>query len=207
MKYSAAATAFLLGLLAGTVVVTDAGWDQIQIDDDGITFKVRRYDDGRTTPYRLIFSDGDTSLYRIRYDGRVTYFKAGSEKYNVKYRRNGNIRKVIRKDNGARTLLADDLSEDFVETEGRLDEGISAEGASPTEHRHLTYACEDCEEAWDVVCGPALSYICELVGNEIFGTVGSQSIDTACDQFGSLCGSLSAGEACDGECVEGQTIS
>ena len=206
MKSSTAATTFLLGLLAGTVVVTDAGWDQIKIKDNGITFKVRRYDDGRTTPYRLIFRDGEKSLYKIRYDGRVTHFKGGSEKYKVKYRGNGDIREVIRKDNGVRMLLADDLNEDFVETEDLLDESISAEGISPTEHRRLTYACDDCEEAWDVVCGPALSYICELVGNEILGTVGSQSVDTACDQFGSLCGSLSAEEACDGECVEGQTF-
>ena len=82
-------------------------------------------------------------------------------------------------------MLADDLDQDIM-------------------HRRLQYACYDCEEAWDVVCDITLPIICQLVGNEVLGTVGAQAVDTTCTQFGDLCDSLSAAEVCDGNCVEGK---
>ena len=208
MKPSTVATASLLGLLAGTVVVTEAGWNQISIRDGGINFKVRRYDDGRAIPYRLIFTANNIkSNYAIRVDGRVNQLKAGTEKCKVRYTGDGSIRKVVRKDNGARMLWHDELDkEDFSDMEDPIDEDVPFEDMSSTEYRRLasSYACEDCEEAWNVVCGPALAYICELADNAVFGTTGAQSVEIACDQFGNLCDSLSADVACDGHCVEGK---
>ena len=207
MKPSTASTATLLGLLTGTVVVTEAGWNQIRINDSGMNFKVRRYDDGRVVPYRLIFKENNIeSNYVIRVDGSVNQLKAGTEKYRVKYNGDGSIKKVVRKDNGARMLWHDELDkEDFSDMEDPIDEDVPLEDMPSTEYRRLvsSYACEDCEEAWNVVCGPALAYICELTGNAVLGTTGAQSVEIACDQFGNLCDSLSADVACDGHCVEG----
>ena len=202
MKPSIVATASLLGLLAGTAVVTEAGWNQISIRDSGINFKVRRHDDGRAIPYRLIFTANNIkSNYAIRVDGRVNQLKAGTEKYKVRYTGDGSIRKVVRKDTGARMLWHDEL-----DMEDPIDEDVPLEDMVSIEHRRMasSYACEDCEEAWEVVCGPALTYICELTGNAVLGTTGAQSVEIACGQFGNLCGSLSAEVACDGHCVEGK---
>ena len=208
MKPSTASTASLLGLLTGTVVVTEAGWNQIRINDSGINFKVRRFDDGRVVPYRLIFKENNIeSSYAIRVDGSVNQLKAGTEKYKVKYNGDGSIKKVVRKDNGARMLWHDELDkEDFSDMEDPIDEDVPLEDMPSTEYRRLasSYACEDCEEAWNVVCGPALAYICELTGNAVLGTTGAQSVEIACDQFGNLCDSLSADVACDRHCVEGK---
>ncbi|CAM9708474.1 unnamed protein product [Ascophyllum nodosum] len=206
MKPSTVVMASLLGILTGTVVVTEAGWNQISINDSGINFTVRRYDDGRAVPYQLIFKANNIkSTYDIRVDGSVHLLKAGKEKYEVRYNGDGSIKKVVRQDNGARMLWHDELDkEDFSALEDPIDEDIPLEDMFSTEYRRLTssYACEDCEEAWDVVCGPALAYICELTGNAVLGTAGAQSVEIACDQFGNLCDSLSADEACKGHCVE-----
>ena len=208
MKPSTVVMASLLGILTGTVVVTEAGWNQISINDSGINFTVRRYDDGRAVPYQLIFKANNIkSTYDIRVDGSVHLLKAGKEKYEVRYNGDGSIKKVVRQDNGARMLWHDELDkEDFSALEDPIDEDIPLEDMFSTEYRRLTssYACEDCEEAWDVVCGPALAYICELTGNAVLGTAGAQSVEIACDQFGNLCDSLSADEACKGHCVEGK---
>lgn len=177
MKYLTVAKVMLLGLLAG--MITETISNQITVRDDSYIFRVRRFDDERVQLYRLVIKASFTSIFVIRFDGRVTSFKAGTEKYLIEYdEETGEILEVISTVNGERMLL-------------------------PDQDSPLNYACDDCEDAWDVECGPALSLICELVGNEELGTIGSQAVDIACIQFGGVCANLTAEAACSGNCVGG----
>lgn len=191
----------LLGLLAGPTSVARAGRDEIIVHEGGITFRVARYDDGRKKPYLLKFwaSGVKTSKYRFKQDGRVGSIKAGTEKYSVWHKRNGSFKKVVRKDAGGRMLLGDENAEENQQIDqGGIDEGGQA---VQFEHRRL-YACDDCDEAWDIVCNVGVPTICNLRDNETLGTKGDSSVAIACETFGIACSKLSADEACDGQCIE-----
>lgn len=57
----------------------------LQVTEGGIEFKVDRFDDGRSNPYRVTFRDGDgvRSIYKFSTAGAVARIEAGSEKYKV----------------------------------------------------------------------------------------------------------------------------
>lgn len=69
------------------------------------------------------------------------------------------------------------------------------------EHRRL-FACEDCEEAWDAVCGQGLASVCDLQDyGSPFLENAVTSIDNACISFAVACASFtSASDACAGQC-------
>lgn len=58
-------------------------YQQLKIPENGYTFRVSRFDDGRKTPYRIYFwNEALTgSSYRFDGNGDLVYFKAGSEVY------------------------------------------------------------------------------------------------------------------------------
>lgn len=73
-------------MLAGTVSVTEAAKERLTVEEDGISFKIDRYDDGRRIPYRLVFKeDGARSTYKFDTAGMVTNIKVGTQKYKVSF--------------------------------------------------------------------------------------------------------------------------
>lgn len=76
----------LLGLLLAGVGVSDAARETMSVTEDGITFTVVRYDDGRNKPYRLKFSENGTpSLFMLNSASQVTNVKIGErERYTVR---------------------------------------------------------------------------------------------------------------------------
>lgn len=203
MKRLVVAATSLLGLFASTVTLTLANFDQVSIRTDGVIFRVRRYTNQPTQPYRLVVKSSGTSTFFIELDGRLSTLNAGTEQYRVVYDTNGDILELRRTDSEGRMLLANYPHGDTSERRELSAEGVPAEAVSSDGHRRLDYACDDCEEAWDIVCSLALTYICELDGNDILGTNGAQAVGIACGDFGSLCNSLSADAVCAGRCVEG----
>ena len=81
-------------------------------------------------------------------------------------------------------------------------EGDNAEDASERAammRRHLTETCEDCEKAWDTVCGDGLTSLCYLEEGygSVFGPMATESIETMCSTFWSACAGTSAGDVCE----------
>lgn len=188
----------LLGVLASTAKLTRAAQEEVRVEEDGITFRVGRFDDGRTNLYALDFwvSGLKMSRYRFNVNGRVGYIRATAERYVVRYYGNGSLREVDRKDTGGRMLLADENAE-----EAQLElEDLNEENDVLFDHRRL-YACEDCVSAWDAICTGGVSSICNLLGNDALGTAADTSIEIVCETFVNVCARLSAEEGCDGQCT------
>lgn len=186
----------LLGLSSGPAVFTEAR-ERVTVRADGIRFFVSRYE-GRTKPYGVRFSTSATGLadFRFKEDGKVDYIRVDTEKYVVRYRvSNGRLRKVIRKDSGARMLEGEEDLEDYMED--------AEEGAADLGHRSL-YACGDCEDKWNAVCGEGIRTVCDLIDHPSLGTKGVAAVDVMCNSFASACESESAEAVCEGECIDGE---
>lgn len=68
----------------GTITFADAARERVTAEEDGITFKVDLFDDGRSNPYKVSFKqDGTLSTYRLDDDGKVAKINIGSDKYKV----------------------------------------------------------------------------------------------------------------------------
>lgn len=94
---------------------------------DGIAFKVSRFDNAQSKPYFVNFKDYGVRLkFTFKTDGSVKNIKVGTEKYRVVYRTNGDLRRVVRTDYRARMPQTEDIKENTM-----------------FDHRHL-YACHDC---------------------------------------------------------------
>lgn len=103
----------LLGLLAssGNVPAAEAAREGITVEAGDTTFSVDRFDDGRSKPYRVTFTeeDGVKSIHRFSETGFVTNIVVGgSEKYKVLYDSNGDLSEVrlTASSSGRRDLLA-----------------------------------------------------------------------------------------------------
>lgn len=181
MNISTVAKVWLFGLLTSiALIVTEAAFNQITVKDDGVIFRVRRFDDAREKLYRLVIKTDIISIFVIKFGGRVASFMAGPENFLVEFSADdGNLADVVPIPHGDPMNLSD-----------------------PTVP--LDYACNDCEEAWNDVCLSAETFICALVGHPIFTTTDSQdTLNIACNQFVMLCERLNAEAACSGNCVEG----
>lgn len=78
----------LLGVLmacaVGTITFADAARERMTVEEDGITFKVDLFDDGRSNPYKVAFTQGGTqSSFRLNGAGKVAKINVGSDKYKV----------------------------------------------------------------------------------------------------------------------------
>lgn len=145
------ASIFGVFTLLATITATHGAKERMTVTEGSIKFKVDNYDDGRNRPYQVKFTTDDVfSRYKFEPDGLIRYIKAGTEKYRVVYRSDGSLRRVKRTDSGARMLA------EFGE-EGDL-EDFSEEGTEFA-HRRL-YACDDCEIAWNAVCGVGITSLC-----------------------------------------------
>lgn len=85
MKMLGAGSLSLLGVVLSSVCISDATRETMSLTEGGVTFEVVRYDDNRSTPYRLKFrQDGTGSLFQFKADTHVTTISAGSNKYKVR---------------------------------------------------------------------------------------------------------------------------
>ena len=178
MKFSTVAKAWLLGLLAAiAVMVTDATLNELTVTDDGVIFKLRRFVDERVHLDRLIVKATFTSIFVIRSDGRVTSFNAATNRFSVEY---------------------DEITGEITDVIGPVEWGPGGNNTKPI---FVNYDCDDCEEAWEVLCGPALGHICDIPD---FITANYQNFqELTCTQITDVCASLTAEATCDGNCVEG----
>lgn len=96
-----------------------------------------------------------------------------------------------------------------LEASGRRASALDEDGLlvdHGRKHRRL-FACEDCVEAWDAVCGKGVPSVCELVGyGSPITDAAAASIATMCEKFGSACAMAGGMEACTGQCVEDDDI-
>lgn len=194
MKHSIAASAasISLGLLLfGAVLFTDAV-EKIKIEIEDIVFKVKSYhfDENPSIPIVVIFLTEDVgrSKYSFDADLRIKKFIAGSEKYVVRYKADGTLRGVVRKDSGARVLLSEE-EEEYQDV------------VTVLQQRRLHYPCDDCEADWNDLCGIGIPTVCSLDGHASLGDSGISSVATLCHTFGASCSHLSGDNACDGQCV------
>ena len=197
MKTSAAAAIFLSVAII-PAIVTDAARNRLKVSEGDINFKIFSFDDGRSRPYQINFWTSDTGSSRFKFDqaGRVTYIKASSEKYVVRYKSNGSLRRLVRKDSGARTLLLSYADEAGYEHH--------LEGDAIVHENRRLYACDDCEYTWDTICGDGIPSVCDLVGHASLGATGTFAVDIVCEMLGSVCNDTSADTACDGQCIDGE---
>ncbi|CAM9835143.1 unnamed protein product [Scytosiphon promiscuus] len=161
MKTSSITTAAwaLLGLLSGPALSAKATQQQAKIQEGGYTFKVSRYNDGRTRPYRVFFWDDHLtgSSYRLDADGHVRYFKAGSEVY------------YDRVDMG-------DYSAAFrKKREGKK---MPPPGKAPDDEDLPGLNCDECSTALAAVCDSGLPKFCNAVEESILGSDGKKSVDS-----------------------------
>lgn len=193
MRHSTATLAFLGSVLLSGFSVIDGANERLSVIEGGVKFKIDWYDDGRSKPYKAVFSDdGVRSIYKFNAEGRVMQIKVDSEKYKVLYKSNGDLRRV---------KLTSSRRRDLVEERGDQDAFDAGNEEASFVHRRL-YACDDCEETWDVMCDEAVSTVCELEGyGSPLGQAASASIKTLCDTFGTdACSSYSGAEICQDQC-------
>ena len=194
-RYRWNAASLLGAVLFGFSIFAAAGKEKLVVKDGGVTFTVVTFDDGRSKPYHINFKVDDIrSFYAFGEEGDVTLVKVGASKYQV------NDTGVIGRKLGSETKqslvlpTASVLVEDNHELETLFDEGPSLE-------RRRLYACSECEDTWDVMCGQGLQTVCELVGyGSPFDAEAGASIATLCDDFGDACSSRTGEDGCRDQC-------
>lgn len=197
------ALALLALLAADHMPAAEAARESMTVEAGGITFKVDRYDDGRSKPYKVTFTDdGVKSTYRFNAAGFVTNIVVGSEKYKVQYESNGDLSKVKRTSSGRRGLLVGAEGQNEEAEDGLLVGGDGLGLLQVNDNHRRLYACDDCVEAWDAVCDDGVPSLCDLVdyGRPITSAAAA-SIATMCDVMGGgACSSSGGPEACSGQC-------
>ena len=166
---------------------TDTNCPPATVTRDDTMFEIVHYRHGRSG----VSFENDAHVWSSEYifnkAGYVATITAGSEEYKVEYDDQGDVEDVRRVDYGSRALAG---------------EGDNAEDASERAammRRHLTETCEDCEKAWDTVCGDGLTSLCYLEEGygSVFGPMATESIETMCSTFWSACAGTSAGDVCE----------
>lgn len=163
---------------------------RVKVDYGGITFKVDSHTNGRNKPYRVKFrNSGIYSKYWYDIDGVVHKFEVGADEYKIRYRSNGELKKV-KLATSSRTLAEDG--------DGEADE--VGDGPAAVNDRRL-YSCSDCKDTWETLRDYGVASVCDLVG---YGSPLLSSADTSigvvCNTFGEATNNLSADSVCDGEC-------
>lgn len=110
----------------------------------------------------------------------------------VLYKSNGDLKRVVLKSSGRRGL-----AEEEDEKEENID---GADEGAVFENRRL-YSCDDCEEAWSVVCDEGVPSVCDLVGyGSPLSSEATASIEVMCRVFGDACSMYGEEAACEGQC-------
>lgn len=156
--------------------------------ENGSTFRVTRFDDGRDTPYRIFFwNEALTgSSYRFDGNGDLVYFKAGSEVYYD----------VVKNDSDG-TIEFSRKAERSSEREAHDD--------GPMHDFREEFSCDQCSEALSAVCGAGTGHegglyeFCDAVDVSALGSDGADSVEILCDNYGNACAKATAlcGAVCD----------
>lgn len=180
-------TTSVLGLLSASALarthVPTPVQETLEIEEGGVTFRVSRFTDGRSTPYRVYFWDEHLagSSYRLSPEGRVEYFKTGDEVY---YNR----------------MEMDDESLTYLMKEKR--DRPTKKGDHYPEVTLPTRGCNECKLVYDAVCGMGLPMFCDRVRRHSLGDDGADSVDILCDHLEGAC--ATAEGYCDLVCRDGE---
>eukprot|EP00903_Cladosiphon_okamuranus_P007826 g7572.t1 len=143
----------------------------------GVTFRATRFDDGRSTPYRIYFWDKHItgSSYRLSEEGHVVYFKAGEEVY---YDR-------AEKDDGSLVFQRKEATNG-----GKHSSNMLAE---------VPFDCDSCTADLAAVCYTGLPKFCEDIDADHLGHEGVYSVGILCGGYEELCSAFQ--QLCDSICV------
>lgn len=185
MKPSTTASV-LLGLLsAPALAMPSKASQQIEVAEGGVRFKVTRFGDGRTTPYRIYFWDKvlTGSSYRFNKDGDVVYFKAGSKVYYD--------RQEVK--DGSVTFMS--------KSEAKHEGGDSkADDSSSDDEEFTTFDCTQCTTALSAVCDFGLPAFCDKLDPHCLHRDGYYSVSTLCNNYEGACATSVA--ACEQVCAD-----
>lgn len=176
---------FLLGLLSAfstsSALTPYPGPVKAQAEyttQEGVTFRASRFNDGRSTPYRIYFWDEHLtgSSYRFSPEGHVVYFKAGDEVYYDRMEKNDGSLAFKRKE-----------AKDAGGRDGNMpmDQGL--------------FDCDGCTADLAAVCDYGLPSFCANVDEYHLSHEGAYSVGILCRNYQELCFALQ--EACDTICV------
>lgn len=193
MKPSTSAAIVLGGLLSTPATMTSASQanQQIEVTEGAVTFRVSRFGDGRTTPYRIYFWDkGLTgSSYRFDEDGHVVYFKAGSKVYHDR----------TEMDDGSLYFMSKrEMMKKHKGHGGEMDDSSSS-SSDDEEEEFDTYDCAQCTTALSAVCDSGLPEFCDGLDPHCLHRDGYSSVSTLCTNYESAC--ATAVGACDAVCA------
>lgn len=203
-KVSAAFTVpFLYGLLLAGMPAISAQTGTITQSSGDVVFMVHRYDDGDEPTFKVTFDHGFASTYEFDLNGFVTVIYADNEKYRMRYRPNGKLKKVT-SISSRRKLEAGSDAADRFHTYQTVPTAVgnAVETAPALDVRRRLLECDECLQMWNVVCGNGLDTVCALDGyGRPIQSAGEASIGVFCNDFGSICHALTADEVCKAECV------
>ena len=172
-------TSALLGLLSTPATATEPVKAQAEVSLGDVTFRLSRFNDGRSTPYRIYFWDKHItgSSYRFSQSGHLEYFKAGDEVY------------YDRTEKESRSLV--------YKTKEAKDSGDRHEDKVPMTSGDFT--CDDCVADLAAVCGTGLPDFCADVDESYLGRAGVYSVGILCHYAETLCSTSQDG--CDAICL------
>lgn len=197
-----AASIFSLLLLA-CIPTVGAQTGTITASFGDIEYVVHLYDTTDQPTFEVTFTDSKiTSNYEFNANAFVRTIKAGSEKYRISYRNNGDLREVKRM-SSRRQLEEKQDDADFARFHESVSTalGVMSQTAPAPDGRRLLLECDKCVQTWSAACNNGVATVCALEG---FGSpilsVGEASIGVFCNDFGTLCKQRTAEKVCKVEC-------
>ena len=191
------AVALTLSLLLGSFSVgifsanhADATSSPVTVTRNDTRFEISRYRSGRSGVSFGNDKHDSPSEYIFNEAGYVATITAGSEQYKVVYDNHGVVEDMQRVDYRSRALA------------GEGDNAKDSSESATMMRRRLGITCEDCEKAWDTVCGDGLMSLCDIEKSfgSVFGPLATESVETMCSTFLSACADTSAGDVCEDRC-------
>lgn len=154
--------AMSLLLLAG-ILFAEARKETLKIEKAGVRFKVHWWDDGRDVPYQIHFKkDGVEAKHKFSSDGRLYQLKVGSTTYTFTW-------DSLDFGEGSPSIKVADSGEDRMLVGQDEGEGVEDTDADIIFNQRRLYACDDCENAFETLCGQGLDDVCLLLGSYIPG--------------------------------------
>lgn len=169
----------LLGLLSASVMmITSQAHQQCEVTEQGTSFRVSHFDDGRTTPYRVYFWNKSLtgSSYRFEEDGGVPFFKAGSRTYFDPYETTtGKLKYLSKREHH--------------------------KNAHQSNNEFDAFDCAQCTAAVSAICDSGLPPFCDGLDPECLQKDGTKSVGILCDNYMGVCTTLAAkcAEVCSDE--------
>lgn len=177
-------------------------YQQLKIPENGYTFRVSRFDDGRKTPYRIYFwNEALTgSSYRFDGNGDLVYFKAGSEVYYDVFK--NDIHEAIEFSRKPESDGGKKRDDDYEFHDD------ASKGDNHMQPFREEFSCNQCSEALSAVCGAGSGHIgglhkfCDAVDLSALGDDGAGSVRILCENSDNACTKAIA--ACDSVCGAGE---